>query len=105
MKNYAKGNQGDASVDKGQQPTDVQEITKRGDNAGVSGEEERGTNGHGVQLPEQEKSPAPEGSGRGQDGLQGNDDSIGIGHSDVSDGNVQGVNQTASERRGLIFPT
>ena len=63
MKNYAKGNQGDASVDKGQQPTDVQEITKRGDNAGVSGEEERGTNGHGVQLPEQEKSPTPEGVG------------------------------------------
>ena len=105
MKNYAKGNQGDASVDKGQQPTDVQEIAKRGDNAGVSGEEERGTNGHGVQLPEQEKSPTPEGSRRGQDELSGNDDSTGIGHSDVSDGNVQGVNQTASERRGLIFST
>ena len=105
MKNYAKGNQGDASVDKGQQPTDVQEITKRGDNAGVSGEEERGTDGHGVQLPEQEKSPTPEGSRRGQDELSGNDDSTGIGRTDVSDGNVQGVNQTASERRGLIFPT
>ena len=105
MKNYAKGNQGDASVDKGQQPTDVQEITKRGDNAGVSGEEERGTDGHGDKISGQEKSPTPEGSRRGQDELSGNDDSIGIGHSDVSDGNVQGVNQTASERRGLIFST
>ena len=32
-----------------------------------------------------EKNPAPEGSGRGQDELSGNDGVAGIGHSDVSD--------------------
>ena len=105
MKNYAKGNQGDASVDKGQQPTDVQEITKRGDNAGVSGEEERRTDRHGRSVQNTPKDATGEGSGKGQDELQGTARPDDIGRTDVSDGNVQGVNQTASERRGLIFPT
>lgn len=97
----AKGNQGDASVDKGQQPTDVQEITKRGDNAGVSGEEERGTDRHGGSVQDTPKDATGEGSDKGQDELQGATRPDDIRRTDVSDGNVQGVNQTASERRGL----